>query len=97
MTIQQQQHVIKVFETKLETKTKETEALLIFRNQASGIVMLWLASTMPIKSVAELQNAAEQYFAAKHSQALMDLEELQLTLKALKSMQSPIVGATRFR
>ncbi len=105
MTIQQQEHVIKVFETKVEAQIKETDALLVFRDHAPQEVARvagWIPEGDPNGNELSphqraLYEATEQYFEAKHSQALMDLEELQLTVKALKSFQSPIVGATRFR
>jgi len=43
--------------------------------------------------VGELKEAAEQYFSAKHAQASIELEQLQLQVAALKSLQSPILPA----
>ncbi len=107
LTIQQQEKVISVTQSRLENKTKEVDALFMFSVHAPAAVYMLVAGTPEADDVisepseptpaAQLKTATEQYFEAKHSQALMELEELQLTVKALKQMQSPIVGASSFR
>ena len=103
MSTSQQEKIIEVCQKQVDTKRMEVDALAAFREHMPiFIVLLLLGAIHKVPAdrltdldttTAQLKVATEQYFQAKHSQVLLELEQLELSLKAIKSMQSPIVGA----
>lgn len=88
LTAQQLAHAIAQFEKRVEAKRMEAEALDDF----STYIPAAAASAPDFTWKTVLTSIAERYFKAKHTQALIDLEILELQLRALKAQQSGIVG-----
>jgi hypothetical protein len=84
---------------RVNAKKLEIHAYGQFRDYAPSVpVLLSLipkgegpATESIIEALEQLRDAATNFFTAKLNQALVDLEELELALKAYKQMRSGII------
>ncbi len=102
LSVQQLEHAIKNLQRRVDAKKLEAHSYAKFRDYAPtalGHLCEKLAGVDGDPAVREgradppseyLHDATENFFTAKLNQALIDLEELELTLKAYKQMSSPI-------
>ena len=91
MTTEQREKVVSVAQAQADLKSQEVDALQVFVEIGSVAAGRVFGSDEDSQRL--LQNAVKSYFVAKHAQSMIELEQIQLTLTALKSWQSPIVGA----
>jgi hypothetical protein len=98
LTIQQLEHAISNIEKRVEAKKLEVEAFAELRDCAQAVLADLLDAIEPPIDPPEFHNrtrlALTNLFAAKHATAMIDLEELELNLKAMRQMRSGIVGAS---
>ena len=97
LTVQQLEHAIANIEKRVEAKKLEVEALKTFLAYLPAPLGAWYDRTTGLATPANqdaVENAAENFFTAKLNTALIDLEELELNLKAMRQMRSGVVGAT---
>lgn len=103
LSVQQLEHAIKNLQRRVDAKKLEVHSYKQFSDSLPSAVAQLLGmkdpseDEEPAASMSEvmrrfrlLQEATENFFTAKLNQALIDLEELELTLKAYKQMSSPI-------
>jgi hypothetical protein len=97
LTIQQLEHAIANIEKRVEAKKLEVEACAELRDCAQAVLADLLDAIKPPIDPPEFHNrtrlALTTLFAAKHATAMIDLEELELNLKAMRQMRSGVVGA----
>ncbi len=102
--IQQLEHAIKNFQTRVEAKTLECVALKQLLRVAGDVIgglgiedALGLIVTRTYPAIAEcpasftLEDAVNNYLTAKFNQAVIDLEELNLRLREIQHQRSGIV------
>jgi hypothetical protein len=82
LSVQQLEHAIKNLQKRVDAKKLEAHSYSQFRDYASG-------NFTPDE--ATLRDATNNYLTAKLNQALIDLEELELQLKAVKQMSSGVI------
>jgi hypothetical protein len=103
LTAQQLDHAISNIEKRVAAKKLEMSACERCRDNAPSLIVAVSMSfrgegqaTDDILTALEiLQGASADLFAAKHATATIDLEELELNLKAYQQMRSGVVGASR--
>jgi hypothetical protein len=88
LTTQQLLHAIANLEKRVAAKKLEAHSLAKLRDFAPDLV-----ADLTMKGVL-LHDPIENLCTAKLNQALIDLEEFELALKAYKQMSTGIVGAT---
>lgn len=95
LSIQQLEHAIQVYEKRVQAKKLEIDSYAKFRDHApeamEGIARMFIGDLGIQGSQAALRDATENLFTAKVNQAILDLEELELMVKALKQQRSGIV------
>jgi hypothetical protein len=98
-SIQQLDHAIKNLETLVEAKGFEIESYALLRDHApaafESLTKIYPADALPdlSRSLGMLGHATVNLFAAKHTVATIELEELQMMLAARRQQRSGIVGA----
>jgi hypothetical protein len=94
LSVQQLEHAIKNLQRRVDAKKLEAHSYAQFRDHAPaalGHLLTGFDGAVKGDPPSEyLHDATENLFTAKLNQALIDLEELELTLKAYKQMSSPI-------
>jgi hypothetical protein len=96
LTAQQLDHAISNIAKRVEAKKLEVEALKTFLAYLPAPLGAWYERTTGLATPANqdaVEDAAENFFTAKLNTALIDLEELELNLKAMRQMRSGVVGA----
>jgi hypothetical protein len=100
LTKQQLEHAIENLQKRVDAKKLECDSYAKFHSY-SGDAVRWFARLMysldpgGFESEPEiLGEATTNLFTAKLNLGLIELEELELTLRAYKQMSSGIVGAT---
>jgi hypothetical protein len=100
LTVQQLEHAISNIEKRVEAKKIEARSFEVFRDNILYVLGIFTkglgqgpAMDETLTHLEHLQAAAELFCSAKHATALIDLEELELNLKAYKHARSGIVGA----
>jgi hypothetical protein len=104
LSVQQLEHAIKNLEALIGAKKLEIDALSKFRELVPGTVSLIYRGihTEPTEPqpllefwdwwTKDVQRAAENFFTAKINQALVQLEEIEMQLKAVKHMRAQQSG-----
>jgi hypothetical protein len=94
-TKQQLEHALSNIRKRVDAKKLECHALAAFRDHA-GLAVADLIQDCGLipEHCHALQDATGNFFTAKLHTALVDLEELELNLRAYSQMSSGIVGAT---
>jgi hypothetical protein len=96
LTKQQLEHAIENLQKRVDAKKLECASYSAFKQHAPAALGELLprdTATVAVR-LSELQDATENLFTAWRDQSLIELEELELTLRAYKQMSSGIVGAT---
>jgi hypothetical protein len=101
LSVQQLEHAIKNLQKRVDAKKLEAHSYGLFRDHAPAalehLCEKFIDEDPAIKKgLADppgeyLHDATENLFTAKLNQALIDLEELELQLKAVKQMSSGIL------
>lgn len=102
LTAQQLAHAINVYERRVKAKKLEIDSYAKFRDHARGQIGALLGereceagietgAILLSPSQRSLCDAVENLCAAKVEQGILDLEELELQVKALKQAQSGLV------
>ena len=94
LTAQQLEHAIANIEKRIKAKTLECAAL----QQMQGAAVDAIGKLFNFRDEEKQQpclDAAHNFLTAKFNTALIDLEELELNLKAMRQMRSGVVGASR--
>ncbi len=98
LTIQQLEHVIEVYDKRVGAKKLELESYAEFRDTGQAVLadlmdLVYNDGVGPPDFVGRLRAALQTFFSAKYTVASIELEELELTVKALRQQRSGIVGA----
>jgi hypothetical protein len=93
LTIQQLEHAIRNIEKRVQAKTLECAALQQMQAAAVDVIGK-LFNFRDQEKQQPVQDAAHNFLTAKFNNALVDLEELELNLKAMRQMRSGVVGAS---
>jgi hypothetical protein len=94
LSIQQLEHAIQVYEKRVQAKKLEIDSYAKFRDhapEAFTMILGHVQSNMDLLAVEHLFNATKNLFTAKVNQGILDLEELELQVKALHQARSGIV------
>ncbi len=107
LTIQQLEHAITNIDKRVEAKKLEIHSYAEWRDHAPAAFGTLSFMLPPVasseqesvfaamsRSLAALREATVNLFTAKLNTALIDLEELELNLKAMRQMRSGVVGAS---
>jgi hypothetical protein len=97
LTVQQLEHAIANIQKRVEAKRLEVEACAELRDCAQAVLADLLDHTVSAEREyhGRARLALANLFAAKHAAATIDLEELELNLRAYQQMRSGVVGASR--
>jgi hypothetical protein len=93
LTVQQLEHAIAVYERRVEAKKLEIESYSLLSVHVAAINILLDTDVAADESLSMIKHAAVNLFTAKHTVATIELEELELTVRALRQQRSGIVGA----
>jgi hypothetical protein len=98
LTTQQLEHAISAYQKRVEAKRLEVESFAGLRDTAQAVVADLMDLTIPQGDAApdyqdRLRLSLVNLFSAKYTVASLDLEEMELQLKALRQMSSGVVGA----
>lgn len=88
LSVQQLEHAIKVFKARVSAKKLEIHSYSQFKDNAP-VAAIQLLGADPLGQ--GMHDAVENFFTAKMNQALLDLEELELQVKALRQARSGII------
>ncbi len=94
LSVQQLDHAIAVWEKRVEAKKLEVESYSLLTTHVAAINVLLDTDVSADESLAMIKHAAVNLFAAKHTVAMIELEELQLMLAGMRQQRSGIVGAS---
>jgi hypothetical protein len=89
LSVQQLEHAIQVYEKRVQAKKLEIHAYSQFREGAADYASLFSNEDTP--EYTRIQETVVNLGTAKVEQGLLDLEELELQVKALKQARSGIV------
>jgi hypothetical protein len=93
LSVQQMEHATRNLEKRVKAKTLECVSLDQMRKVADTFLDA-IFDPRDKEKQQPVQDAVHNFLTAKMNYALVDLEELELTLRAYKQMSSPIVGAS---
>jgi hypothetical protein len=96
LTAQQLEHAIDVWEKRVVAKKLEIDAYEQFRDHAPAVISLLIRNRDEITDsvLAWIEAIGVNYVTAKHTVATLDLEEMELNLKAMRQMRSGVVAAS---
>ncbi len=92
-SIQQLDHAIANLEKLVEAKTLEIESYSLLTTRVAALNILLDTDVSADESLAMIKHATVNLFAAKHTIATIELEELNLMLAARRQQRSGVVGA----
>jgi hypothetical protein len=100
LTIQQLEHAIAVYEKRVEAKKLEIDSYAALRDCAQAVLAdlldsAWEPAIGPPEFYGRTRLALTNLFSSKHTVATLDLEDLELNVKAMRQMRSGVVGASR--
>ena len=93
LTKQQLEHAISNIRKRVDAKKLEIDSLSKLRTAAVDVIAKHFNFRDEEKQ-QPVQNAVHNYLTAKINEQLVNLEELELSLRAYSQMSSGIVGAT---
>jgi len=88
LSTQQLEHAIGNLEKLLSAKKLEIYSLSAFKENAP-VAVIQLLGADPLGQ--SLRDATENFFASKLNRALIELEEMEMQMKALRHMRSGVV------
>lgn len=89
-SVQQLEHAIKNWEARVKAKTLECASLEQMRTAAINVIGKLFNFRDPEKQ-QPAQDAVHNYLTAKLNQAVLDLQELELYLKAMRQQSSSVI------
>ena len=89
-------HAEKVFQQKVDAKTLECAALRQLIDIAPALIVKAFIRTQDAESEMGVREALGNYLTAKLNQAVIELQEFELQLKAIQSMSNRIQPSRLF-
>jgi hypothetical protein len=91
LSVQQLEHASQVYEKRVQAKKLEIDSYSKFRDYAPITISMLMGEYADPNERETFRQATENFFTAKVQQGILDLEELELQVKALKQARSGIV------